>query len=621
MLNRFWELEAVSSEHCLSQEERACERTFAETTARNSDGRFVVTIPLKDSPEVLGDSYAAAKRRLLSLERRFLRDSLLKERYLQFMSEYLALGHMSENKQIMSDKNINYYLPHHGVIRESSTTTKLRVVFDASAVTTTGKSYNNIQMVGPIVQDDLLSILLRFRQHKYVISGDIEKMYRAILVTPSQRHLQQILFRFNSTEPIKTYTLNTVTYGTSSAPYLATKCLVTLADTCTDIEVKNSIRRDFYVDDYLSGGDSVASVIELAKNVTKIMDTAKFNLRKWQSNNTTILHSITQNTNQQQSEKTLDLNDSLPNKTLGLNWDCNSDNLLFSINIQTNRKKISKRVILSLISQVFDPLGLLGPCTVEAKILMQKLWLDKCNWDDEVSYDIQIKFLNFINSLVALNSLRIPRWVCLDASVTYELHTFTDASERAYGSCVYVRSVDEQGRVCVRLLASKNKVAPLKPVTIPRLELCGALLGTRLCTKVLQSLTKTFNNCYYWTDSMIVLGWLNTSPSRLKTFVRNRIGEIQNTTSANSWSYVPSKLNPADLVSRGVKATHLIDSCLWWTGPSFLHHSYINFPQIPTKQKDIPLPEISLHTKQTNISKENIILHLVQKKIKLYKIN
>ncbi|XP_050358025.1 uncharacterized protein LOC126778478 isoform X2 [Nymphalis io] len=309
ILNRFWELEAVSSEHCLSQEERACERTFAETTARNSDGRFVVTIPLKDSPEVLGDSYAAAKRRLLSLERRFLRDSLLKERYLQFMSEYLALGHMSENKKIMSDKNINYYLPHHGVIRESSTTTKLRVVFDASAVTTTGKSYNNIQMVGPIVQDDLLSILLRFRQHKYVISGDIEKIYRDILVTPSQRHLQQILFRFNSKEPIKSYTLNTVTYGTSSAPYLATKCLVTLADTCTDIEVKNSIRRDFYVDDYLSGGDSVASVIELAKNVTKIMDTAKFNLRKWQSNNTTILHSITQNTNQQQSEKTLDLND------------------------------------------------------------------------------------------------------------------------------------------------------------------------------------------------------------------------------------------------------------------------------------------------------------------------
>ncbi|XP_050356286.1 uncharacterized protein LOC126777330 [Nymphalis io] len=133
---------------------------------------------------------------------------------------------------------------------------------------------------------------------------------------------------------------------------------------------------------------------------------------------------------------------------------------------------------------------------VEEKILMQKLWIDKCNWDDEVSYDIQIKFLNFINSLVALNSLRIPRWVCLDASVTYELHTFTDASERAYGSCVYVRSVDEQGRVCVRLLASKNKVAPLKPVTIPRLELCGALLGTRLCTKVLQSLTKTFNNSF-----------------------------------------------------------------------------------------------------------------------------
>lgn len=627
LLTRFWELESVSSEHSMSQEERACEQHFAKTTQRDDEGRFVVSIPLKDSPEVLGDSYAVAKRRLLSLERRFERDSPLRERYLQFMAEYLSLGHMSENKQT-SEQKINYYLPHHGVIRESSTTTKLRVVFDASAVTSSGKSYNNIQMVGPIVQDDLLSILLRFRQHRYVISGDIEKCYRAILVAPTHRHLQQILFRFNPSEPIKSYTLNTVTYGTSSAPYLATKCLVSLAEQCENVDVKNSIHRDFYVDDYISGGDSIDHVIDLAQNVRNTLDSAKFNLRKWQSNNQKILHTInqTQNTNTEYSlehstekpnitEKTLDLNESLPNKTLGLNWNSKSDTLFFTINIQTNKRKVTKRVILSLISQVFDPLGLIGPCTVEAKIMMQGLWLDKCGWDDEVSYDIKTKFLSFIESLSAINSLCIPRWVCSDAIVILELHIFTDASERAYGACVYVRTVNEGGKVTVHLLASKNKVAPLKPVTIPRLELCGALLGTRLCTKVTQSLTKSFdNNCYYWTDSMIVLGWLNTSPSRLKTFVRNRIGEIQNFTSANKWSYVPSKLNPADLVSRGVKADNLTESALWWSGPNFLHLTNIEFPKTPVAHTNTPLPEVTLHLTQTDEADKNIISELIQKK-------
>ncbi|XP_028156849.1 uncharacterized protein LOC114350305 isoform X2 [Ostrinia furnacalis] len=588
---KFWELDSISPKHYLSQEERACENSFHANTTRDGSGRFVVTLPLKDSPAALGDSYEMAKRRFLSLERRFQRDPGFRDRYIAFMREYEDLGHMTENCPPGRPlSNGNYFLPHHGVIKESSTTTKLRVVFDASAATTSGVSLNDILMVGPTVQDDLLSILLRFRQHKYVISGDIEKMYRAIDVTNSQRSLQQIIFRADPKHPLKTYSLNTVTYGTASAPYLATKCLVSLAATATSEAVKSSIERDFYVDDYLSGGNSIAGVVELGKDVISILASANFHLRKWQSNSPEVLAQIT---NSSEVSNTLNLseNKNVSSKTLGLHWLCDSDSLSFSINIDIN-KPITKRNILSVISQIFDPLGLVGPCVVGAKILMQKLWVARCDWDDNVSQEMGDLWLSFIDTLTNLNTLIIPRWISCDESIKHEIHVFTDASERAYGACIYVRSVDGQGSARVQLLVSKNRVAPIKPTTIPRLELCGALLGTRLCTKVMSSLTMPIHECYYWCDSTIVLCWIAMSPNMLKPFVRHRVDEIQESTTGHTWSYVPSKDNPADLVSRGLKADLISECSLWWSGPQFLTKHQTHWPKMPNVQVKQDLPEI-----------------------------
>ncbi|CAG9088402.1 unnamed protein product [Plutella xylostella] len=619
-LTRFWELDSVPAGKCFSNEEQAFEELFQKTTRRDDNGQFVVTIPLKDSPESLGDSYTMAQRRFYALERKLERDSLLKDRYLKFMHEYIALDHMSENTlHHSSDKK--YYMPHHGVVRESSTTTKLRVVYDCSARTSSGKSFNDIQMVGPTVQDDLLSILLRFRQHKFVVTGDVEKMYRAVLVEPHQRSLQQILFRFDRSEPLKSYTLKTLTYGTAAAAYLATKCLTSLADQSTEPAVRDSIKHDFYVDDFLSGGDTVDSVVELCNGVVQTHGSAKFNLRKWQSNSKSILESIS-NFDKHNIEKTLNLNDASPSKTLGLYWDSNLDNLFFTIEL-TVPNKITKRTILSIVSQVFDPMGLVGPCVVLAKMLLQHLWIQKCDWDSSVPTDIKLKFNDFIQSLPALNSIRIPRWVLCDSSVLIEYHTFTDASEKAYGACVYVRAVAVDGSVSVRLLASKNKVSPIKASTIPRLELCGALLGTRLYLKVRQSLTLPLSHCYFWCDSTIVLGWLSASPSRLNSFVRNRVSEIQEATINQTWSYVPSKSNPADLNSRGMKADSIGSSTLWWSGPDFLKHKEIDFPPSPLLQ-NLVLPEVVMHADvadETNdCSSNNLISALIHKSSSITKL-
>ncbi|CAH2085366.1 unnamed protein product [Euphydryas editha] len=282
------------------------------------------------------------------------------------------------------------------------------------------------------------------------------------------------------------------------------------------------------------------------------------------------------------------------NKTLGLNWISDSDNLSFSINIEL-LEKITKRHILSVISQIFDPLGLVGPTIVEAKIIMQKLWKCKLDWDTEVPDDIKIPWISFSSKLQYLNNIRIPRWVLQDNYRHVELHIFTDASEKAYGACIYARSIGTDDAVHVQLIASKNKIAPIKPTTMPRLELCGALLGARLCNKVTQSLRLKVT-CRFWCDSTIVLGWLQMPVHRLKPFVRNRVNEINEITAGYDWSYVASLDNPADLVSRGVKAD-LISACgLWWSGPNYLQNPPSTWPSKPNERRD--LPEVVVHLTQ-----------------------
>lgn len=227
MLTQFWEVEKISNTNALSADEIQCEKNFAQTTRQDENGRFIVTLPLKQSPEMHGKSRAMTEKRFYSTERKLNRNESLKSYYYNFLTEYEALRHMT----LVPDENVNdpakvqYYMPPHGVFRESSLTTKLRVVFDASAPSSNGLLLNNIQLVGPVLQESLFSILVRFRKHTFIVSADITKMYRQILVEPSQRSLQRILWRSNSNDYLKTYELNTVTYGHASASYLAIRCL------------------------------------------------------------------------------------------------------------------------------------------------------------------------------------------------------------------------------------------------------------------------------------------------------------------------------------------------------------------------------------------------------------
>lgn len=290
------------------------------------------------------------------------------------MQEYKDLGHMREvSDHLIPNLSSPYcYLPHHAVYKETSTTTKLRVVFDGSCKTSTGVSLNDVLMIGPTIQDDLLSIIIRFRTFKFAITADIKQMYRQVLIDPSQTALQRILWRDSIEEPIKTFELLTVTYGTS-ASFLAIRSLRKLAENKLHKYPTGAktVLNDFYVDDLITGANTLQEALIIKTETTQLLQEGKFELRKWASNESTLQ-------NEQSASKQegfiLSPDKECETRTLGVNWCFQSDEFKFSSTVYlTPLKNPTKRSILSRIALIFDPLGLLGPVTLIAKTIMQEL--------------------------------------------------------------------------------------------------------------------------------------------------------------------------------------------------------------------------------------------------------
>lgn len=572
-LLKFWEIEEVRAGKVPSH--NICEELFSTTTTRHLDGRFIVELPFKHSASLLGDSYANAKSRFLKLEKRLLKNPELKLQYSDFIREYESLGHMS--KLTMIDHSTpHFYFPHHCVIKEDSLTTKLRVVFDGSAKTSSGHSLNDILHVGPTIQEDLFSIVLRARKHSIMLTGDLAKMYRQVWVHDQQRKFQLILWRHDPTSEIYTYQLNTVTYGTAPAAFLSTRCLKQLSIdyALTDPEISAIIARDFYIDDLCTGGNSVEEVKYIKSRISEIMQTAGFELRKFACNNLEVLSS----SNIENTDNFIELGEACQSKTLGLLWDPKLDIFKYSIK-PISGNFWSKRTILSVIAKIYDPLGLLAPVVIIAKLLVQRLWQAKISWDESVPLDVHTAWLNFKSQLDNINHIVIPRHVLIQSPVSIELHGFSDASEVAYGACLYIRSVSSLGQISIQLLCAKTRVAPLKTVTIARLELCAALLLAQLSDKVKRALNLNIDKQFYWCDSNITLSWIKSSPHQWKIFIANRVSQIQSYTTPDDWFYVNTRENPADLLSRGLNPGSLVSEPLWWHGPTWLNKSINEWPQ------------------------------------------
>lgn len=595
-LKQFWEIEEVNVRRTLTSDEERCEQLFLKNYVRRPDGRFVVRLPFTENHDHhtgLGQSKSIAMSRLFQLENRFRKNPSTAETYKKVLNEYLQLGHMipvdniHPSQSATSSEKYNArqcYLPHHAVIKESSTTTKVRVVFDASRPTQSGKSLNECMLIGPRLQQDLFDIVLRWRKHKIAICGDIEKMYRQIYVHDDDSYYQKIVWRQNCQDPIVDYRLLTVTFGTSSAPYLAIKTIHQLAvDGESEYPLAATVlKNDFYVDDMLSGADTINEAINLQNQVKSLLISAGFEMKKWSSNCSTVLENVPIEHRETRLPFRFDHDDTV--KTLGLYWCPSEDKFKFKICLQPLKEDLTKRSILSDVAKVFDPIGWLAPVTIKAKIFLQQLWLTGLGWDDKLPAQLINDWLKYRNGLPIIERVAIPRWLGTFRQHSIQLHCFCDASIQAYAAVVYLRIEDDRNNVSTQLLTAKTKVAPTKTVSLPRLELCGAVLGSKLMHRMISSMNFEHISLYAWTDSTIVLSWLNGAPNLWKTFVANRVVEILAKTPAETWSHVRSADNPADCASRGINPEELMDHQLWWQGPRWLVESEESWPKIQSEK-------------------------------------
>ncbi|XP_013193342.2 uncharacterized protein LOC106137125 [Amyelois transitella] len=597
-LRTLWEIDS-DPKRKQTKEEQLCEAFYEKTYTRNTEGRYVVKLPFKYDNLLApnGNTRQVAMKRLLQQEKRLQKSPDLREEYEKGLEEYLRMGHMEEVPQDELD-NKSVYLPHHAVVRRDKETTKVRVVYDASCKGENGISLNDELLVGPVLQEDLRSITMRWRMYKICFVSDVVKMYRMVVMHKEHRDYHRLLWRrvtkqadnqTNGNDDIKDFRLCTVTFGTASAPYLAIKTFMKIAEEEGAMypDVSRIIREDTYVDDIMSGMDTVDQAIQVSKDLIKVLQRGGFELQKWASNNADFLKSL--NAEQITTKVNLDMKLDGMIKALGLSWNIGNDEFQYQLQLEPMTEKVTKRTVLSDLQKLFDPLGWIAPTIVTAKILVQKLWLEGVGWDEEVKRELKEEWQAIREDLENVCKVKIKRWINTLSSEINQitLHGFCDASIRAYAAVVYCRVITECNEVKTHLIAARTKVAPVRTISLPRLELSGAALLAKLLQKVSHAMRVPPKNVFAWTDSTIVLAWLSGEPNRWKPFVANRVVEIIEQVSSNHWFHVQSSSNPADVASRGSSISELQQNNMWWYGPAWLLNESIEFTKPLTSSTDL----------------------------------
>ncbi|XP_055308238.1 uncharacterized protein LOC129572320, partial [Sitodiplosis mosellana] len=577
LLERLWKQDQVQEAPKLTKEQMEVERHFVENFTRDQTGRFTVRIPLKPNITCFGSSREIALKRFMYLERKFAREPNKRSIYVEKMRESMRLGHMVQVTQQAKMDELVYHIPHHCIDKDD------RVVFDASCKTDTGVSLNSIQMLGAKLQKDLYETIMRFRRHRVAVYADIRKMFNQVRLARDQWNLQRIFWRESSDEPLREYWLTVVIFGNTSSAYLAVRSVLQAASEAGEElhEAAKAIKEDYYMDDCVTGADTEEDAIKLANDMDTILKGAGFELRKWQSNNKAIKNAL----DTSNIEKDMLFKEEEESAVLGLKWLIEEDKFTFVVKNPEWKGKATKRAIASHVAQLYDPNGYINPITIRGRMLIQELWKAKVGWDEELEDRFVNKWIEIWKDIKCVEHFKIDRWLSTGKEAKIQIHGFSDSSESAYGANIYVR-VERIGKeIKCNLLTSKSRVAPVKTVALPRLELTAAELLARLVKEVTKTMEWTDVETFLWIDSSVAYYWIKKEPCTLKTYVANRVASIQENTDIGCWRHIDGTDNPADLLTRGESPTGLIDNDLWLHGPSWIRLPQSEWPKSRVMQQ------------------------------------
>ena len=432
-----------------------------------------------------------------------------------------------------------HYIPHHGVKKDSATK-PIRIVYDCSCRQPADKpSLNHCLQSTPLQLNELAGILILFRMNKFAITTDIEKVFLHVSLHEKDRYVTRFLWPkdpSNPMSPLTTYRFKAVLFGATCSPFILCATIIKHLEKYRDNWLSKHLIRDIYVENIIFSFSTEHDIIEFYRDTLAIMSAASFNLRSWNSNSKSVCEAA-------KSDQVLD-NDEF-SKVLGMKWDATNDLISFPEQQIPMSDVITKREVLQHTARLYDPLGLLTPVTIQAKIMLQELWLKKFPWDTPLPYDLQQRWHKIARDMNCVSANAFDRYLfnketedpstCTDETT---LQVFVDGSMSAYGAAFYISKNNMS-----TLVMSKSRVAPLKGLTLPQLELMAAVIGARLSRHVQKEVTVT--KVELWSDSQIVLHWFQTTRT-LQRFVKNQVNEINGLTDNRKWRYCPTKENPAD---------------------------------------------------------------------------
>ncbi|XP_074645870.1 uncharacterized protein LOC141902130 [Tubulanus polymorphus] len=581
-LRLFWDLDSIGIRNkdnvalFTSDEKKAIEQT--EKTRCFKDGRYEVGIPWRDQEPCFESNRETAFNRLKNLEKSLNNRPKVAIEYNRIIQNHLERGYIRKvpANEIASSPS-EWYLPHFPVVKLQRTTSKVRIVFDAAAKHN-GKCLNDAIYAGPNLQNDLINILIRFRRYAVALIGDLSEMFLQIGIREEDRRFHRFLWRdLDSSKDPEVYEFLRLTFGNTSSPYLAQDVVRYQAKTHKDMYplASDTIENAMYMDDTLESVVSTEVGIQLRRELSDLFESAGFKMRKFCSNDLNVLADIPE------SDRAVDIcieEGVLPvMKTLGIMWQASTDAFTFKFE-QPPSINMTKRDVLRKVATIFDPLQILAPYTVRAKMLLQRSWILGLDWDQPLPEELANEWKKWFSELVDVKNISVPRWLGLDSTNNVTLHTFVDASESAYAAISYCRREIAEN-VNVVMIAAKTRVSPTHALSIPRLELLAAVIGLRLANTVCKSLQIPISNHTFWSDSQNVLCWIRGESRKYKPFVAHRVGEIQESTTPDQWRYVPTEVNPADLATRGMTVKELVAENMWLNGPEFLLTDSTNWPK------------------------------------------
>lgn len=558
----------------LSREDKRA-LALMENTIKFNGERYEMPLLWKDKSAILPESKNMALKRLHCLERKLDKNPEMAAQYCDKIDEYLQKGYASKIENPVSSLK-EWYIPHFGV-ENINKPNKIRLVFDAAS-TSNGKCLNDFLMQGPDLVPPLVAVLWRFRRYKVAFSGDIKEMFHQVKIEDNDCAAQRFLFRgMDRHKTPDVFQMNVMIFGAVSSPSMAQFVKNKNAEQQGDYDIREAITKQHYVDDYLDGADSDEAAISKIQKIIEVHKSGGFEMVNWISNSKQVLDALPSHLKNKQV-KSLNFDEPQIQRLLGLLWISSEDVFTFSVSFKKVNQKIlrkeqipTKREVLQVVMSVFDPLQFLGPIMMKAKLLLQDLWRCGIGWDEFIPENAHNKWFNWLSALNEIESFAIPRcYFVRGAEIeNIQLHVFGDASEQAYAASVYLR-FEEEGEVKVSFVSGKTRVAPLKHMTVPRLELQASLIASRLASTIRKEINLKIDRCFYWTDSMTVLSWIKSESKRFKMFVGSRVGEIQELTDVNDWFWVPTNDNPADKGTRDIDLTGNVLHNEWLYGPAFL---------------------------------------------------